>query len=248
MINVLIVDDQKTVHNILKSYLQRESDLKIVGFAVNGQDAVNKILVLQPDVVLMDLEMPIMDGLAATKIITDRFVKTKVLILTSNDNEHNLNQALQNGAKGYLLKTATAEELINAIKQVQKGYFQLGLELVEKYIYKIVKLEADLDELSQLKEKFEVQSETIEEINNKFAFITTDIEQKVVQHVEATLDKHKAFFIDNHPNIEFKVDGVDYRLKKLEKEVYNISRLQGIWFVIILGLAAFSFLINLYNS
>ena len=159
MIKILIVDDQKTIRNILESYLQKESDLKIVGFAVNGKEAIDQISVLQPDVVLMDLEMPIMNGLDATKIIADKFVTTKVLILTVHDNEQDLNRALQNGAKGYLLKTAPGEELINAIRQVNKGYFQLGSELVEKYLYKILKLESDIDEVSQLKEEVKCQLE-----------------------------------------------------------------------------------------
>lgn len=245
MIDVLIVDDQKTVHNILESYLQTESDFKIVGFAVNGQEAIDQIPILQPDVVLMDLEMPMMDGLTATKIIADRFVTTKVLILTVHDNDHHLNRALQNGAKGYLLKTAPAEELINAIRQVNKGYFQLGVELVEKYLYKILKLESDIDEVSQLKEEIKVQSETLEKIDAQFSVIKVEIEQEIIREVEKTLDRHKGFLVDNNPNIQFKVDGIDHRLKKLEKKVYHISRLQAICFLILLALATFSILINL---
>ena len=244
MINILIVDDQKTIRNILESYLQKESDLKIVGFAVNGKEAIDQISVLQPDVVLMDLEMPIMNGLDATKIIADKFVTTKVLILTIHDNEQDLNRALHNGAKGYLLKTAPGEELINAIRQVNKGYFQLGSELVEKYLYKILKLESDIDEVSQLKEEVKCQSEKLESIDYNFAAIKLEIEHEIIREVEKTLDRHKGFLVDNNPNIEFKVDGIDHRLKKLEKNVYHISRLQVICFLILLGLVTFSILIK----
>ncbi len=245
MIDVLIVDDQKTIHTILESYLETESDLNIVGFSVNGEEAIDQISELQPDVVLMDLEMPVMDGLTATKIITDRFVNTKVLILTVHDNDRHLNQALQNGARGYLLKTTPAEELINAIRQVNKGYFQLGLELVEKYLYKIIKLEADIDEVSRLKQEIEIQSQSLEKINDRFTVVKQEIEREIIKEVEKTLDRHKGFLINTDPNLQFEVDTISHRVKRLEKNVYHISRLQIICFLILLALATFSVLINL---
>ena len=104
MINVLVVDDQNLTHRLLETYLKPESEINIVGFASNGQEAIETISRLQPDVVLMDVEMPKMDGLSATKIITQQFPQTKVLILTVHDNEEHLSKALKNGAKGYLLK------------------------------------------------------------------------------------------------------------------------------------------------
>ena len=245
MIDVLIVDDQKTIHTILQSYLETEPDLNIVGFALNGEEALEQISNLQPNVVLMDLEMPVMDGLTATKIITDRFVNTKVLILTVHDNDRHLNQSLQNGAKGYLLKTTPAEELINAIRQVDKGYFQLGLELVEKYLYKILKLESDIDEVSRLKQEVEIQSQTLEKINDQFVIVKQEIERETVKQVEKTLDRHKGFLINTDPNLQFEVDTISHRLKRLEKNVHHVSRLQVICFLILLALATFSILINL---
>lgn len=245
MIDVLIVDDQKTIHTILESYLETETDLNIVGFATSGQEAIEQVFNLQPDVVLMDIEMPNMDGLQATQIIRDRFVNTKVLILTVHDNDQHLNQSMQNGARGYLLKTAPAEELINAIRQVDKGYFQLGLELVEKYLYKIIKLEEDIDDVSRLKKEVEIQSQTIEQINNQFVTVKQEIERETIKEVEKTLDRHKGFLINTDPNLQFEVDGISHRLKKLEKNIYHVSRLQAVCFFILLALATFSILINL---
>ncbi len=247
MIDVLIVDDQNTVRNILESYLETESNINIVGFAVDGQEAIDKISLLQPDLVLMDLEMPAMDGLSATKIIVDRFVTTKVLILTVNDNDYYLNKALQNGAKGYLLKTASAEDLINAIYQVNRGYFHLGLELVEKYLHKIIKLESDINEVDQLQEKLEIHSKKIENIDRQFAITKVDLEQKIVREVEKSLDRHKAFLVDNSPNTEFRIDSFEHRLKKIEKDVYYISKLQMIGFLVLLAVTTFSVLVNLPN-
>lgn len=245
MIDVLIVDDQNTIHKIIESYLEKESDLNIVGFALNGQEAINKVSDLRPDVVLMDIEMPIMDGLTATKIITDSYVNTKILTLTVHDNDELLNKSLQNGAKGYLLKTASADELVNAIRQVNQGYFQLGLELLEKYLYKIVKLESDVDEISRLRQDLESQSQTIQKINSQFLIAKKEITQETIKQVEKTLDRHSGFLVNTDPNIQFEIDGISHRLKKVEKNVYQVSRLQVVCFLILLTIATFSILISI---
>lgn len=126
MIKVLIVDDQKTVQEILRSYLEADPNLEFVGYANNGQEAIDLIQVHQPNVVLMDIEMPVMDGLTATQIISEQFVNTSVLIISVHNEETYLNSALQVGAKGYLKKNTPEKELINAIYSAYKGYFQLG--------------------------------------------------------------------------------------------------------------------------
>ena len=93
MINVLIADDQKFVRKTIESYLELESDLKVVGFAENGEVAINQVETLKPDIVLMDIEMPIMDGFTATKTITERFSDTKVLMLSVYDREQDVTRA-----------------------------------------------------------------------------------------------------------------------------------------------------------
>lgn len=245
MIDVLIVDDQNTIHRIIESYLEKESDLNIVGFALNGQEAIDKVSELQPDVVLMDIEMPVMDGLTATKIITDSYVNTKILTLTVHDNDELLNKSLKNGAKGYLLKTASAAELVNAIRQVHRGYFQLGLELLEKYLYKIVKLESDIDEISRLQQEVETHAQTIQRMNNQLLVVKQEITQETIKEVEKTLDRHKGFLINTDPNMQFEIDGLSHRLKKLERNVYQISRLQVVCFLILLTIGTFSILISI---
>jgi DNA-binding NarL/FixJ family response regulator len=153
MINVLVVDDQNLTHRLIETYLKSEPEIRIVGFSNNGQDAIEQIRNLQPDVVLMDVEMPKMDGLVATKIITQKFAQTKVLILTVHDNEQHLSKALENGAKGYLLKTSTPQELKTAIYYVNQGYFQLSVELTEKYLQKIIKTKTESEEIFDVKRK-----------------------------------------------------------------------------------------------
>ncbi|MEL7011630.1 MAG: response regulator transcription factor, partial [Cyanobacteria bacterium J06588_4] len=128
MIKVLVADDQNFVRKTLESYLEPEFDLEIVGFADNGKAAVQKVSQLKPDIVLMDIEMPVMDGLTATKTITQKYTDTKVLILSIHDREQDVDRALKLGAKGYWLKNTTAKELVDAIRHVHRGYFQLALE------------------------------------------------------------------------------------------------------------------------
>ena len=134
MIKVLLVDDQNLIQQGLKALLELETDLEIVGEAENGEIAVRLVEKLQPDVVLMDVRMPIMDGVAATKEIQQRFPLVKILILTTFDNDDYVTAALQNGAMGYLLKDTPSEELAVAIRAVEKGYSQLGPGIVKKLL------------------------------------------------------------------------------------------------------------------
>lgn len=125
MIRILLVDDESLIRRGLKALLKLEADLEIVGEGENGIDAIAKVELLQPDVVLMDIRMPIMDGVAATRQICQQF-STKVLILTTFADEDYVAQALRYGAVGYLLKDTPSEELAQAIRLVHKGYTQLG--------------------------------------------------------------------------------------------------------------------------
>lgn len=134
MIKVLLVDDQSLIRQGLRALLELEVDLEIVGEAENGENAINLVEQLQPDVVLMDIRMPIMDGVAATKEIQNRFPNTKVLVLTTFDDDEYVKAVLQNGAMGYLLKDTPSEELAVAIRAVDKGYSQLDPEIVKKLL------------------------------------------------------------------------------------------------------------------
>lgn len=134
MIQVLLVDDQSIIRHGLKALLELEGDLQIVGDAENGAIAVEQVQTLQPDVVLMDVRMPVMDGVAATRLIHQHFPQIKVLVLTTFDDQEYVQQALQVGAVGYLLKDTPSEELANAIRAVYKGYSQFGPGIVQKAI------------------------------------------------------------------------------------------------------------------
>ncbi len=134
MIKVLLVDDQNLIRQGLKALLELEADLEIVGEAENGETAIRLVEQLHPDVVLMDIRMPVMDGVAATREIQRRFSDIKVLVLTTFDDDEYVTAALQNGAMGYLLKDTPSEELAVAVRAVYRGYTQLGPGIVKKLL------------------------------------------------------------------------------------------------------------------
>jgi DNA-binding NarL/FixJ family response regulator len=134
MIRLLLVDDQELVCQGLQAMLNLEPDIEVVGSANNGQIAIQQVEVLQPDVVLMDIRMPIMDGREATRIIGQRFPDTKVLVVSTFDEDDYIAHAIKAGAKGYLLKDMPVEELAQAIRLVYRGYSQMGPGLMEKML------------------------------------------------------------------------------------------------------------------
>ena len=134
MIQILIVDDQNFTREAVKSILEQESDFEIVGLAENGVKALEKIATIAPDIAVVDLEMPEMNGFVLTEKIKQRFPQTKVVILSSCDDHASINYAVKAGAKGYLLKSTSGAELTDTIRYVQRGYFQLGPGLFEKLL------------------------------------------------------------------------------------------------------------------
>lgn len=165
MIKVLIVDDQKTVQEIIKSYIEADPGLELIGCAGNGKEAIELINLYHPNVVLMDIEMPVMDGLEATQIITEKFINTNVLIISVHNEDTYLNRALQVGAKGYLKKNTPEKELINAIYSAYKGYFQLGPGLLEQYLYKAAQSQSNTQEIEQLKSVILEQSKLFDNLS-----------------------------------------------------------------------------------
>lgn len=125
-IRILIVDDQKMIREGLKALIQTESDLEVVGIADDGEDGIKQVELHQPDIVLMDMEMPGMDGVSATKVICEKFPNIKVLVLSTFDTQEYVALSLSSGAMGYLLKGTPAKELTNAIRSVHLGYAQIG--------------------------------------------------------------------------------------------------------------------------
>ncbi|MFF3374063.1 response regulator [Streptomyces sp. NPDC002680] len=124
-VRVLVVDDQRLIRDGIASLLSIRPGIEIVGTAVDGRDAVAKTLELSPDVVLMDVRMPEMDGVEAVAVLRGRAPECRVVMLTTFDDEEYVVQALRAGAHGYLLKDLPAEELAHAVRLAHAGVTQL---------------------------------------------------------------------------------------------------------------------------
>lgn len=142
MIRLLLVDDQSLICQGLKAMLSLEDDLEVVGIANNGEQALAQVEALHPDVVLMDVRMPVMDGRETTRKICQQYPQVKVLVLSTFDDAQYIADAIRAGAKGYLLKDMPSEELAQAIRAVYQGYTQLGPGLLEKFAETVAASEA----------------------------------------------------------------------------------------------------------
>lgn len=123
-IRVLLVDDHRILREGLRSLLERQPDIKVVGEAGDGLEAIHKVASLEPDVVVMDVAMPGMDGLQATTRIKEEYPQARVLVLTQYDEEQFILPLLRAGASGYVLKQAGRREVLQAIREVaEEGVF-----------------------------------------------------------------------------------------------------------------------------
>lgn len=125
VVRVLVVDDQRLIRDGIASLLSLQGGIEVVGAAANGQEALDQALALSPDVILMDVRMPVMDGIAATEEIRRRLPACQVLMLTTFDDEEYIVKALIAGASGYLLKDIPSGDLAQAIRLTHKGIYQL---------------------------------------------------------------------------------------------------------------------------
>lgn len=133
-IKVLIVDDQELILESLNIVLEMEDDIEVVGLAKNGEEAISHCEKSQPDIILMDINMPIMDGVVATEKIKLRFPLTKIIILTSYKEVEYVLAALGHGAEGYLLKAIHPKNLIAGIRVVHTGSTLISPEMAQKMI------------------------------------------------------------------------------------------------------------------
>ena len=171
MIKILVVDDQNFTRQALQAILETEADFEVVAKATSGSEAIQYLEQSQVDVTIVDLEMPEMNGLTLTKILSERFPEAKAIILSSHDDEDSINSAVEAGARGYLLKNTSAQEIVDTIRAVQRGYFQLGPGLFEKL-------------LSHLIQEKEQSAENLSDLQQNYAQSLVELEQKIVSQNE----------------------------------------------------------------
>ncbi len=120
-IKILLVDDHAVVRDGIRARLERSADFQVVGEAVNGREAIQKVEELEPDVVLMDISMPVMNGMDAARHLRESHPEIKVIILTMHEHKEYIQGVIRCGAQGYIVKDVTAQEMISAIKTVMSG-------------------------------------------------------------------------------------------------------------------------------
>jgi DNA-binding NarL/FixJ family response regulator len=154
-IRLVLADDHAVVRSGTRELLEQEPDLKIVGEASNGEEAVRLAEELQPDVLVIDVRMPKMSGVEATRRIKAESPDMKILVLTAHDDDEYVFALLQAGANGYLLKTAEIEELVRAIRTVASGQSALAPEVTGKVVAQFASGKSLPDVLSNTQEDFD---------------------------------------------------------------------------------------------
>ncbi|ELS03321.1 response regulator containing a CheY-like receiver domain and an HTH DNA-binding domain [Xenococcus sp. PCC 7305] len=231
MINILLVDDQELLCEVLKTWLQEESDLKVVGVAKNGKEGISKIEMLQPDIVLMDIDMPEMDGLNAAQIISDRFPEVKVIFLSGHEEDDYLGKSLRTGAKGYLLKNTTAKELVTKIRNVHDSnsivapgdngeiltamHAQLE-ELLKTYKQKFQKQFKKYQEYQELQEELALSEGEIPDQEQQFKLLEEQLATKQKEHL-------RKFQADNQSSWEAVKNEITKVTEKLTTDNQNLQ-------------------------
>ena len=217
MINILLVDDQTLLCEVLKTWLDVEQDIQVLGVAHDGHQALEEVEKLQPDIVLMDIDMPQMDGLKATEIISQRFPKVKVIVLSGHDDDVYLGKSLRAGAKGYLLKNTAADELVEKIRSVYNNVNLLAPETGDRPI----SLESELEELI---ETYRLKFESIVEEYERNAIAPEQLElikQKLEQELKRLENKINKNQIERIKELETKNQSSWRSIRKELVEVNN---------------------------
>lgn len=158
IIKILLADDQSLFRDALATLFSIEDGFDVVGNASNGEEALRLSLKYQPDVVLMDLRMPVMDGVVATQRLHEQLPKIKVIVLTTFDDDEAIFEGLRAGAVGYLLKDVTKENLFSAIRSAARGEYSLSPTITAKVI-------AEFSRISKPRSKMNIGD--IEKLSNR---------------------------------------------------------------------------------
>ncbi len=190
-VRVLIVDDHAVVRQGLITFLELQDEILVVGEASNGKEALQKVKELKPDVVLMDLVMPVMDGLTAIKEVKQLRPETEIIALTSFADDEKVFTALRSGATGYLLKDVLPADLVKAVLAADRGEVQLHPEVAKRLMHEVVAPTKTADRLDELTERErEVLSLLGQGMSNKEIARSISVSEKTVKaHVSSILNK-----------------------------------------------------------
>ena len=168
MIKVLIADDQALIRESLQIVLSAHPDIEVVGIVGDGKEVLDKLHHVHPDVILMDIRMPVMDGVLCTKAVKERYPDIKIIILTTFDDDDFIFSALKYGASGYILKGVSTDELHQAIQTVHKGGAMINPNIASK-VFKI------FSQMAQSNFAISVAEENVEDMSQT--------EWKIIQQI-----------------------------------------------------------------
>jgi DNA-binding NarL/FixJ family response regulator len=190
---VLLVDDHPLFRDGVRSLLEARG-VQVIGEAGDGEEAVQKALQFRPDVILMDIKMPRMDGLEATRLIKARLPEVKIVILTVSDEEHMLFEAIKSGAQGYLLKDLRAEEFFDLLAGVERGEAPISRRLAGRILEEFARGRVERPEQKSQDELTEREREVLRCVSagssNREVAATLHISENTVKfHMKNILDK-----------------------------------------------------------
>ncbi|MFB4333319.1 response regulator [Bacillus cereus] len=194
-IKVLLVDDHTVVLKGLAFFLSTQEDLELVGEANNGKEALVKVGETNPDVILMDLYMPEMDGVEATAYIKKEYPNVKVIVLTSFSDQAHVLPALRAGASGYILKDVEPDQLVEAIRSAYKGNIQLHPDIANALLSQTLPLEEKEEESSIQVDVLTARENEVLQLlakgmsNKEIASVLVITEKTVKAHVSSILSK-----------------------------------------------------------
>ncbi|MEW9109255.1 response regulator [Cytobacillus gottheilii] len=190
-IRLLIADDHHIVRRGLAFFLKTQKNIEIIGEASNGQEAVSMAEAFQPDVILMDLDMPVMNGIEATREITKRSLPSKIMILTSFSDQDHVIPAIEAGAAGYQLKDVQPDVLVQAIEKLVKGENEIHPKATAHLLKQLSQRQSEQNELNVLtkREKDVLREIAAGKSNKEIAAALFITEKTVKTHVSNLLSK-----------------------------------------------------------
>lgn len=188
MINVLLVEDHAMVRAGLRALLEKTKDIHVLGEAANGQEGIDMAQQLNPDVIVMDIMMPRMNGIQAAEHMRNLKLKSRVLLLSMHSDQGLVHQALQSGIKGYVLKSSVSEELLQAIRAISRGETYLNAEISSIAVEQSLNPHPSrsLNPLDSLSPR---EKETLQLITEEYTSVEI---AKMLSISEKTVEKHRA--------------------------------------------------------